>query len=83
LENANSNGKDLFACFAQTDGYSISLQFARKRQDKYSKALILALEDFNRTEVEENFLPCTIDPGRKQKKEKGKNKQEQIKAEKG
>ncbi|KAI8064965.1 hypothetical protein BDF21DRAFT_427515 [Thamnidium elegans] len=39
--------------------------FARKRQDKYSKAPILALEDLDRTEIKENFLPCTIDPGRK------------------
>ncbi|KAI9266249.1 hypothetical protein EDC94DRAFT_493322, partial [Helicostylum pulchrum] len=65
LKNANSAGKDLFACFAQTDGHSISLQFVRKRRDKYSGTPILALEDFSRTEVEENFLPCTIDPGRK------------------
>ncbi|KAI9268591.1 hypothetical protein EDC94DRAFT_646196 [Helicostylum pulchrum] len=63
LKNADSNGRDLFACFAQTDGHSISLQFVRKRRDKYSETPILALEDFSRTEVEENFLPCTIDPG--------------------
>ncbi|KAG2235268.1 hypothetical protein INT48_004735 [Thamnidium elegans] len=31
--------------------------FARKRQDKYSKAPILALEDLDRTEIKENFLP--------------------------
>ncbi|KAI9254105.1 hypothetical protein EDC94DRAFT_243142 [Helicostylum pulchrum] len=65
LKNANSTGKDLFACFAQTDGHSISLQFVRKRREKYSETPILALEDFSRTEVEENFLPCTIDPGHK------------------
>ncbi|GAA5803769.1 hypothetical protein HPULCUR_009253 [Helicostylum pulchrum] len=65
LKNADSNGRDLFACFAQTDGHSISLQFVRKRRDKYSETPILALEDFSRTEVEENFLPYTIDPGRK------------------
>ncbi|KAI9274028.1 hypothetical protein EDC94DRAFT_117097 [Helicostylum pulchrum] len=65
LKNANSTGKDLFVCFAQTDGHSISLQFIRKRRDKYSETPILALEDFSRTEAEENFLSCTIDPGRK------------------
>lgn len=54
MGSADSNGKYLSAYFVQTDGHSISLQFSRKR-----------LEDFNRTEVEENFLPCTIDPGRK------------------
>lgn len=56
---------DLFACFVQTDGHSISLQFAWKRQDKYSKDPVLALIDFNKAEVEKDFLPCAIDPGRK------------------
>ncbi|GAA5800541.1 hypothetical protein HPULCUR_005976 [Helicostylum pulchrum] len=78
LRNAKSTGKALFACFvrllcslalfacfSQTDGHSISLQFVRKRRDRYSETPISALEDFSRTEVEENFLPRTIDPGRK------------------
>ncbi|KAI8076176.1 hypothetical protein BDF21DRAFT_464569 [Thamnidium elegans] len=65
LKIANGNGKYLLACFAHTDGHNISLQFSRTRQDKYSKASILALKDFDRTDIEENFLPCTIDPGRK------------------
>ncbi|KAL0582109.1 hypothetical protein ABG067_008204, partial [Albugo candida] len=62
------NGKDLFTCFIQTDGYGCSVQFARRKREEHelSAAPTLILEDFNRAEGEENFIPTTIDPGRKQ-----------------
>ncbi|GAA5816099.1 hypothetical protein MFLAVUS_009621 [Mucor flavus] len=65
LVNAGKNGKHMFTCFIQTDGHGLSIQSARKK-DQYTEDSKLKKEDFNKSEVEEYFLPCTIDPGNKQ-----------------
>lgn len=60
-----ANGKDMFCCHAQTDGFSTYLLFARPRKGKCSETK-LELVDFNENEFEKYFQQIALDPGWKQ-----------------
>jgi hypothetical protein len=65
LVNAPENGKDMFGCVCQTDGFGVTFIFTRPKRTSTTEVR-LELEDSDQPEVEEHFLPVTVDPGRNQ-----------------
>ena len=63
--NSGKN-KSTFANHAVTDGFSVSLTFARWTRRHDLEYVDLDLEDFGMEEVEAWFRPCALDPGVKQ-----------------
>ena len=49
-----------------TDGFEACFVFARCKPKKETDPNVFDLEDFQADEVKEHFLPCALDPGRRQ-----------------
>ncbi|GAA5811008.1 hypothetical protein MFLAVUS_004437 [Mucor flavus] len=55
-----------FTCFIMSDGFGACFVFARRKPNREMDPNVFKLEDFNSDEFEEHFIPCAIDPGRRQ-----------------
>src|ERR1700676_4513564 len=53
----------MFKSVVTTDGYSISIHFARKKPERLVLAKDLQLDDWDTIEIQEFFRPCAVDPG--------------------
>lgn len=53
----------MFKSVVTTDGYSISIHFARKKPEPLVLAKDLQLDDWDTIEIQEFFRPCAVDPG--------------------
>jgi hypothetical protein len=49
-----------------TDGFGASFVFARRKPQEETHSNVFDLEDFHSEEIKEHFLPCALDPGRRQ-----------------
>ncbi|OZJ06030.1 hypothetical protein BZG36_01106 [Bifiguratus adelaidae] len=63
LSRFRGKSKSTFANHAVTDGFSVSLTFARRTRRHDLEYVDLDLEDFGIEEVEAWFRPCAVDPG--------------------
>ncbi|CEP19239.1 hypothetical protein [Parasitella parasitica] len=61
-ELLSSESKVRFMCFMMTDGFGACFVCVRCKPKKDT----INLEDFGADEVREDFLPCALDPGRRQ-----------------
>jgi hypothetical protein len=64
----NGNNNVLFGNLIRTDGFSVDFLFYKRFQVGHAPSLQkfdLALDGFNLLEVENNYMPISLDPGRK------------------
>ncbi|KAI8879272.1 hypothetical protein K501DRAFT_193937 [Backusella circina FSU 941] len=57
----------IFDCLINTDGFGVYFVFVRKKKkaSATTKKAMFTLVDFDRQYIENFFMPCTVDPGRK------------------
>ena len=65
-ELLSPESKVRFMCSMMTDGFGACFVFARCKPKKETNPNVFDLEDFQADEVKEHFLPCALDPGRRQ-----------------
>ncbi|KAI8971504.1 hypothetical protein BDF20DRAFT_884870, partial [Mycotypha africana] len=64
----NGDNKELFGNIVRTDGFSVDFLFYKRQQSGHGASFQkfdLTLDDFSLDEVDNTYLPITLDPGRK------------------